>query len=189
MNEDIIYFSVNNWFSGGNYPDTPNFRKWLGKDSDQYFMKDEWAKENKLCIYAGYIDMSFNYTISAPREWVEANCPELLSDSEYTYETIRYGNGKCERLEHKRRYSDFVDHPDENGNLKDGFGWPYLEYKPENFGVHWYEDPREEDDDEDEEGENITKQTTEPDTHQEEKDTTPKKLTFLEKLKNIFKRK
>lgn len=32
--------------------------------------------------------MSCNYTISAPREWVEKNCPELLTDEEYTYYEI-----------------------------------------------------------------------------------------------------
>ena len=78
--KDIIYFSVNNWDCGINYPDTEIFRKWLGEDEGQYFMNDEWCKENKLCAYLGIIDMSFNYTVSAPKEWVEKNCPELLTN-------------------------------------------------------------------------------------------------------------
>ena len=78
--KDIIYFSVNNWGPGKFHPDTEIFRKWLGEDEDQYFMNDEWCKENKLCVYCGIIDMSYNYTVSAPKEWVEKNCPELLTN-------------------------------------------------------------------------------------------------------------
>ena len=116
-NKDVIYISVNNWFCGENFPPTPNFRKWLGNDFNQSFRNDEWCKENKLCVYYGCVDMSQNYTVSAPREWVEKNCPELLTDDEYTYIT-RVGKPKkklfggyeyvWEDVEHKKKYSDFV---------------------------------------------------------------------------------
>lgn len=150
MNEEVIYFSVNNWFSGRDYPPTENFKKWLRDDLNQKFSNDEWAKENKLCINYGCIDMSYNYTIAAPRSWVEENCPELLTDDEYTYIICSYGKNGEERKEYTKKYSDFVDKPDEDGNVTDSFGWPYLEYKEENFGCHWYEEPyEEEDDDED----------------------------------------
>lgn len=162
MNGNVIYFSVNNWFCGEDYPPTENFKKWLGSDLNQTFRNDEWTKENKLCIYCGLIDMSMNYTIAAPRKWVEENCPELLTDDEFTYITvISKGNEKGEwvqeKQEHKKKYSDFVDKPDEYGDVIDHrFGWPYLEYKPENFGVHWYHDSSwdEEYEDDDEEEEN-----------------------------------
>lgn len=150
MNEEVIYFSVNNWFSGRDYPETENFIKWLGNDSEQYFADDAWCKENKLCVYYGVIDMSFNYTIAASRDWVEKNCPELLTDDEYTYYTIihkpkrkkLFGGYKYEvvKEEHKKKYSDFVDKPDEDGKVIARFDWPYLEYKPENFGCHYYDD-------------------------------------------------
>lgn len=161
--DEIVYFSVNNWFCGEDYPPTENFKKWLGSDLNQAFRNDEWAKENKLCIYCGPIDMSMNYTIAAPRKWVEENCPELLTDDEYIYYTIIHKPKKKllggykyvdVKEEHKKKYSDFVDKPDEYGDIEDHrFGWPYLEYKPENFGVHWYHDPDEDWDDEDEEEE------------------------------------
>lgn len=151
MNEEVIYFSVNNWFSGRDYPETENFIKWIGDDSEQYFANDAWCKENKLCVYYGVIDMSSNYTIAASRDWVEKNCPELLTNDEYVYYTIihkpkrrkLFGGYKYEDVkeEHKKKYSDFVDKPDEYGNVEDHrFGWPYLEYKPENFGCHYYDD-------------------------------------------------
>ena len=139
MKEEVVYFSVNNWFRYEHYPPTKNFIKWLGDDLHQQFIDDEWAKENKLCIYAGVIDMSANYNITAPRSWVEKNCPELLTDEEYVWHTKR-ANGEI--LEHRKKYSDFVDHPDSEGEVISDWGWPYLEYKEENFGVHYYdEDP------------------------------------------------
>ena len=49
--KNVVYFSVNNWFCGRDYPDTKNFRKWLGNDLKQNFMNDEWCKENKLCHF------------------------------------------------------------------------------------------------------------------------------------------
>jgi hypothetical protein len=82
--------------------------------------------------------MSQNYTIAAPRSWVEENCPELLTDEEYTYITCMYGKDGEERIEHKKKYSDFVDHPDSCGEVYDKFGWPYPEYKEENFGSNYY---------------------------------------------------
>ena len=146
--EEIIYFSVNNWFCGRDYPPTENFKKWLGDDLNQSFRNDKWLKENKLCVYCGNIDMSMNYTIAAPKSWVEENCPELLTNDEYTYYTITVQGGKETRHEHKKKYSDFVDKPDEDGYVSARFDWPYPEYCEENFGCHWYEeDSSEEDDD------------------------------------------
>ena len=156
---DVIYFSVNNWFSGRDYPPLECFRKWLGNDLNQSFRNDEWCKENKLCVYYGCVDMSQNYTVSAPREWVEKNCPELLTDEEYTYIT-RVGHyvkkhifGKTELVwedeEHKKKYSDFLyeaDDCDRIGNM------PFREYCEENFGSEYYETDYWDDDD-DEEGE------------------------------------
>ena len=150
MNEEIIYFSVNNWFSGRDYPNTPNFRKWLGDDLNQTFGSDAWAKENRLCIYFGCIDMSSNYTIAAPRSWVEKNCPELLTDKEYEYVICTYSKNGEKRETIKKKYSDFLDYPNECGHVTDHrFGWPYLEYCEENFGAHWYSEDEDYDDDED----------------------------------------
>lgn len=169
-NKGIVYFSVNNWFCGENYPPIENFKRWLGNDFNQSFRNDEWCKENKLCVYYGAVDMSTNYTVSAPREWVEKNCPELLTDDEYTYVT-RVGKpkkklfGGCEYVwedqEVKKKYSDFVYVPEDGEETPycDRVGdMPFREYCEENFGSEYYEtgwwgdeDEDEEDDDEDEE--------------------------------------
>lgn len=151
---DVVYISVNNWFCGRDYPDTPNFRKWLGNDLKLAFDNNDWVKENKLCVNAGNIDMSSNYTITAPKEWVEQNCPELLTDDEYSYDLISSVNG---RETYKKKFSDFVFHPNEDGDVEDKYGWPFLEYCEENIGVHYYEDPNEycDEDEEDEDEEDA----------------------------------
>ena len=146
---DVIYFSVNNWMSGEHYPHTENFKKWMGDDLNQSFTNDTWCKENKLCVYYGIIDMSTNYTISASREWVEKNCPELLTDKEYTY-TTSIGTYKDESdsaelvwkdIEHTKKYSDFVYTPEEGEDLPDNDyigNMPFREYCEENFGCEYY---------------------------------------------------
>lgn len=62
--EDIVYFSFNNWFSGRDYPIGDKYDELVncGRLSDK-----EWAKENKLVIVTGYIDMSINWCIAAPK--------------------------------------------------------------------------------------------------------------------------
>ena len=165
---EVVYFSVNNWMSGENYPPLKCFHKWLGDDLNQNFRSDEWCKENKLCVYYGMVDMSTNYTISAPREWVEKNCPELLTDDEYTYIT-KMGKPKkklfggyeyvWEDVEHKKKYSDFVYSQEDidEGEVDSVGDMPFREYCEANFGSKYYEtgwwDNDEDDEDSDEDDE------------------------------------
>ena len=171
--QDVVYFSVNNWFGGENYPPTENFRKWMGNDFNQSFENDQWCKENKLCVYYGTVDMSTNYTISAPREWVEKNCPELLTDDEYTYITHigtykkkgLFGKTELvwEDVENKKKYSDFIySQEDVDEGECDRVGdMPFREYCVENFGSEYYEtgwwgdDDDEDDEDYTDEEENL----------------------------------
>lgn len=166
-NKEVVYFSVNNWMGGENYPPTENFKKWLSDDFNQSFRNDTWCKENKLCVYYGTVDMSTNYTISAPMEWVEKNCPELLTDDEYTY-IVRYGkptkNGyDWEDKEIKKKYSDFVYVPNDGEELPDNDDLgdiPFREYCEENFGseyyeTHWWGDDEEDDDEDSDEDDEV----------------------------------
>lgn len=160
MKDDIIYFSVNNWFEGRDYPPTKKFKKWLGDDLNQTFENDKWAKKNKLCIYHGVLDMSFNYTVSAPRTWVEKNCPELLTDDEFEYVICSYGKDGERRETIKKKYSDFVYKPHEGDETpdEDRFGMPFRKYCKENFGSEYYETNYWEDDDDwddEDEGDNV----------------------------------
>jgi hypothetical protein len=161
MENDVVYFSVNNWFCGRDYPDTRNFRKWLGDDLNQNFRSDEWCKKNKLCVYYGTVDMSQNYTVSAPREWVEKNCPELLTDKEYSYKICTATKDKFKYETIKKKYSDFVYTPEEGDELPDNDSlgdMPFREYCEENFGseyyeTHWWGDDCDDEDNEEEDEE------------------------------------
>ncbi len=148
---DIVYFSINDWFQGLDYPPDEIFAKWVGLNSP--LSDGAWCKEHKICVKHGCIDMSQNWCVSAPRSFVEEYCPKLLTDEEYTYETLLHTKGETILNINKNRYSNFVYTPDKYGDIEDRFGWAFLEYNEDNFGVTWYEenpidyDVDEEDDD------------------------------------------
>ena len=140
--EEIIYFEINNWFEGRNYPPIESLAKLI---NSWKFRDDEWCKENKLCVMCGPIDMSMNYCVAAPKEWVLENCPELLTDEEYEYSTFlikswtKDGKEIREEEKHTKKYSDFLCYPDEDGEVCGHIAddWYFPEYKEENFGVTW----------------------------------------------------
>ena len=167
--EEIVYFEINNWFAGRDYPDDEIFCKWI---NDYQFRDDEWCKENKLCVMCGAIDMSMNYCVAAPKSWVEEHCPKLLTDEEYEYDIItskpKINKGilvklgikdkfECEetRTTYKKKYSDFICHPDSDGDVYGHIsGWEFPEYKEENFGVTWNDSWWRDSDEDEEEDEN-----------------------------------
>lgn len=160
MQEEIIYFSINNWFMGRDYPKSDKFVEWVELNQ---FSIDKWCKENKICVHKSTIDMSFNWCVTAPRKWVEINCPELLTDDEYSYKIITCSSEGEVETEYYAKFSDFVYYP-KNGNapLHDRFCIPFLEYKEENFGSTFYEYPEIEDDEEEDDYENATDDWTVP---------------------------
>ena len=112
---DIVYFELNNWFSGRDYPNAEPFLSWMKDDLNQKFRDEEWIKENKLVVVESLVDMSMNFCITATKEWVEENCHELLST-----------------------YKNFVRKPEDDEDVPYGrFGCPFLEYKEENIGYHY----------------------------------------------------
>lgn len=106
---ELIRFELNNWFEGRDYPNEEPFITWMCNDLNQYFMKENWTKENGLVVTVALVDMSFNYCIVAKKSWVERFCPKLLTT-----------------------YSEFV-----RDNSQ--FDIPFREYCPENLGVRWYD--------------------------------------------------
>ena len=142
--EEIIYFELDNWSCGRDYPNAEPFTSWMGKDYGFCFGNDEWCKENRLCVEAGLIDMSTCFCISAPKSWIEENCPKLLTDEECGAEfCISCWDEEQQRCIEKTqyescKYSKFVCKPDEYGDARGRISdWPFREYKEENFGVHW----------------------------------------------------
>ena len=108
-NDEIIYFELNNWMSGKDFPnDDGIFEKWCGDDSKLYFNSDRWCKENNLVVTLTRIDQSYNWCIGATKKWVEENCPELLT-----------------------KYTNFLRPTKESR-----FDQPFKEYSEENIGLH-----------------------------------------------------
>lgn len=112
---EIIYFELNNWSCGEDCPDAEPFLSWMDYNPLPKFKDNGWVKENKLVVVESHVDMSLNYCIAATKEWVQTNCPELMTT-----------------------YKNFIRHPEEDDELPYGrFGCPFMEYTEENIGVHY----------------------------------------------------
>lgn len=111
MNNKIIYFELNNWFCGRDYPNAEPFISWMSDDDNLKFNNDAWCKENKLCVAKTFIDMSTNFCIAASKQWVEEKCPDLLT-----------------------KFKDFLRVPDKNGNVYGNFGSKFMDYCEHNYG-------------------------------------------------------
>ena len=74
---DIVKFELNDWFSGVDYPDDEPFNSWI---HEEYLSDDNWCKEQEICVIYFVLDMSVNFLITAKKEWVERNCPRLLTE-------------------------------------------------------------------------------------------------------------
>lgn len=144
--EEIIYLEFNNWFGGRDYPMTPKIERLIrGCERGSFLFNDQWCKEQKICVKVGNIDMSCHFCITAPKSWVEENCPECLTDDEYDVNFIIYdNNGPHGKTEHYS-YSRFRREAQNGDDTVYGrFGWTFLEYKEENFGSVWYDEIEEE---------------------------------------------
>ena len=75
---EIIYFEVNDWSAGRDFPDCEPFNTWLSINN-LTFRNEQWLIENKIIVVETIIDMSLNYCVTAPKEWVEKNCPCILN--------------------------------------------------------------------------------------------------------------
>lgn len=113
---DIVYFELNNWTTGKDYPDAEPFLSWMKNDLCIQFRNENWVKENKLCVVVSRIDMSQNFCITATKEWVEKNCPELFT-----------------------KYIEFIRYPNEYGDAEGRFGGYFLPYEEENIGIEYDE--------------------------------------------------
>lgn len=115
---DVVYFELNNWFAGEDYPNDEPFLSWMRNDLNIKFRNEKWVIENELCVVESIVDMSSNFCITAKKEWVEKNCPKLLTDYK---EFLRY----------PEKYED----EDEDGEVYGRFGNHFLEWSEENFGI------------------------------------------------------
>lgn len=112
MDKEVVYFELNNWFAGEHYPAEEPFLTWIGHDLSIHFNNEDWVNDNKLCVVRHMIDMSMNFCVTATKEWVEANCPKLLTE-----------------------YTKFLRYSDKDGCVDGQFGDEFLEYSEENIGI------------------------------------------------------
>ena len=117
---DVVYFELNNWFAGEDYPNDEPFLSWMRNDLNIKFRNEKWVIENELCVVASMVDMSSNFCITAKKEWVEKNCPKLLTDYK---EFLRY----------PEKYEN--EDEDECVDVYGRFGCHFLEWSEENFGI------------------------------------------------------
>lgn len=116
-NDNIVYFELNDW-SPGYHPDVEPFLSWvcMRKDKNYYinFRDEQWVKNNELVIVESLVDMSINFCVSAKRQWVEQNCPELLS-----------------------KYQEFIRIEEDGDDILYGdYGCPFLKWSKDNIGIH-----------------------------------------------------
>ena len=117
---DIVYFELCDWTPQEDFPVIEPFLSWFWfTDSPYYlcFRDNNWAIKNQLCIKESTIDMALNLCISAKRDWVEKNCPEILT-----------------------KYKEFLRFPDKDGKVYGRFGHTFLEYNEKNMGYTYNED-------------------------------------------------
>lgn len=139
----LVYFELNDWFSGRDYPNEEPFISWI---KDNKFCDGKWCKDNKLVVLAGFIDMSRNWCIAATESWVQQNCPQLLGDYSCTYTIITHTYDKeldkpvDIKTEYSRKMSDFLRYPDDDGDVYGRFDWRFPEYAEDNFGIIWHDD-------------------------------------------------
>lgn len=115
--QQAVYFELNNWTPGEDYPAEEPFLTWIGNDLNIYFGNENWVKENRLCVVHSKVDMSENFCITATKEWVEANCPRLLT-----------------------KYTRFLRYPNEDGYVLGQFDNEFLKYSEENIGIEYVYD-------------------------------------------------
>lgn len=115
--EEIIYISINNWFSERDYPEIEPIETWLSYSEEddwdnvfRYLDDKKFVEENKICVAFTIIDMSFDYGITAPKSWVDKNIPEIYN------------------------YPKFLMKPDENGEIRGRYSTKFLNYDEENIG-------------------------------------------------------
>jgi len=140
-NPEIIYFEINNWFAGRDYPNREPFLSWI-TGYGGIFSNEKWCKENKLCVVAGTLDMSYNWCVTATKEWVLENCPYLLSEEvdKVTFKVHEAGShGWKDKIE-EYALNRFLHFPDEDGNVYGTYDWMFLPWCEENFGVTYHED-------------------------------------------------
>ena len=113
MNEEIIYFELNDWFPVDFYPNCEPFLTWMENETDGSPLRDEnWLKENKICVKSFAVDMSISFLITAPKSFVEKVCPALLEEENRKF--LRYPDEGKDVPESNMEDESFLPYTEEN---------------------------------------------------------------------------
>ena len=138
---DAVYFELNNWYAGEDYPDAEPFLTWCGNDLNLYFNNEDFVKQHDLCVVTQVIDMSVNWCITAPKSFVLEYCPKLLSDEVLTTKYTLTSKDGTKETEKSFPYSRYLRFPEDGEDTVYGrFGAEFLEWSPENVGIKYVKD-------------------------------------------------
>ena len=64
-------FEINNWSPNKTYPCEEPFITWLDEETfDLYLVNSKWVNEQGIGVVYSFIDMSINFCICAPKQWI-----------------------------------------------------------------------------------------------------------------------
>jgi hypothetical protein len=120
--KDIVYFELNDWSAYEDYPPEEPYIDWCciykNEDGTYHLPKlrnEKWLKENGLIVVESLLDMSMNFCITAPKTWVNENCPNLLTT-----------------------WSKFIRIPEDEDDVPCGrWDTPFLPYEEKYIGYHY----------------------------------------------------
>lgn len=85
-------FEINNWTPILDYPYEEPFITWLDEETfDLYLTNSKWVNKQGIGVVYSFIDMSINFCICAPKQWIEENCPKLLDYPQFIRENSKWG--------------------------------------------------------------------------------------------------
>lgn len=122
---ELVYFELNDWIPTTDYPNEEPFISMCCIQYDRaskkenkfihipYLRNNLWLKQNKIVCTVETIDMSEDFYVVATKDWVNRNCPNLLT-----------------------KYRKFLRDPI-NGIDKEYYH--FRKYKEENFNCMYYD--------------------------------------------------
>ena len=113
---------LNNW-SSEFCPNKEPFLTWLDDDGFTTLVDPNWVKNQKgLTVCYSDVDMSINFAITATEEWINNNCPCILTNSEY-----------------KEKFTEKCVHVDEDLRKYADYGTPFIELNEYTEGklIYW----------------------------------------------------
>lgn len=90
--DKMIQFELNNWAQDRDFPYEEPFITWMDEENFNLYLTDsKWVNEQGIGVVWTFIDMSINFCITTPEEWVKKNCPNLFKYPQFIREKSKWG--------------------------------------------------------------------------------------------------